>query len=120
MLTTQYRSREEISGFGSLAPPIQNMWLSTLVKADAVEEVREARVPAHWIKERMHFQPLQNALSFVVRPFKPYKRLVIVAEPQVRVNERGSLDVTRLPALLQFLKQPKGFGTVAGARVRCG
>ena len=120
MLTTQYRSREEISGFASLAPPIQNMWLSTLVKADAVEEVREARVPAHWIKERMHFQPLQNALPFVVRPFKPYKRLVIVAEPQVRVNERGSLDVTCLPALLQFLKQPKGFGTVAGARVRCG
>jgi hypothetical protein len=30
VLTTQYRSREEISGFASLAPPIQNMWLSTL------------------------------------------------------------------------------------------
>ena len=43
-----------------LAPPIQNMWLSTLVKADAVEEVREARVAAHWIKERMHFDVQQN------------------------------------------------------------
>jgi hypothetical protein len=81
VLTTQYRSREEISGFGSLAPPIQNMWLSTLVKADAVEGPRSAGRRA-LDQRKMHFQPLQNALSFVVRPFVPYKRLVIVAEPR--------------------------------------
>ncbi|HWY69169.1 MAG TPA: hypothetical protein VNX88_10905 [Terriglobales bacterium] len=37
VLTTQYSSREEISDFAGLAPPIQNMWLPTLVKPDAME-----------------------------------------------------------------------------------
>src|SRR5262249_10885244 len=46
-----------------------------------------------------HSEPLQNAFSFLVRSLKPYKRLVIVAEPEIRVNQGGSLDVTCLAAL---------------------
>jgi hypothetical protein len=36
-------------------PPTWRTRLAGLVKADAVEQVREARVAAHRIKERMHF-----------------------------------------------------------------
>ena len=98
------------------SPPTLRARLAGLVKADAVEEVRETRVAAHRIKERMYFQPLQNAFPFAVRSLKPHERLVIVAEREVRVNKRGSLDVACLPTFLQFIYQAKCFGAVSGAR----
>ena len=54
VLTTQYSSREEVSGFASLAAPIQDMWLSTLVKPDAMEQVFKTRIAAEGIKDGVH------------------------------------------------------------------
>jgi hypothetical protein len=43
-----------------------------------VLQVLEARIIAHGVKERVHFDPLQNAFLLLVGPLKPGKRLVIV------------------------------------------
>jgi hypothetical protein len=36
------------------------MWLSTVVKPDAMEQVLKAGIIAHGVEEGVHFQELQN------------------------------------------------------------
>jgi hypothetical protein len=42
-----------------------------LIEPDAVLQVLEARIIAHGVKKRVHFDPLQNAFLLLVGPLKP-------------------------------------------------
>ena len=67
-----------------------------LVKSDAAEQVLKARVVAHGIKERMHFEELQRVRLLLVGPLEPDKRFVVVAECQIRKNKGASRNITFL------------------------
>ena len=60
------------------------------------QQVVETRIIAQRIEKWMDLQPLQEVRFFFVSLFQPDKCLLIVAEPQVRVYERGSRNIAFL------------------------
>src|SRR5262249_61107818 len=71
--------------------------LTCLIKANTAEQDRKTRVVAHGIREGLYFDPLQNTGLLLVRSFEPGKRLVVVAEAHISLNEGTGRNVALLP-----------------------
>ena len=65
----------------------------------------------------MHFEELQNIRLFLVSFIEPEKCLLVFTQAQVGLHESGSGNVARLFALLQFLKEVKGFRAASGLSI---
>jgi hypothetical protein len=99
-------------------PPSTQMPLLSLVKPDAVDELRKTRVVTHSIRERLYFEPLQDIGLLLVGALKPGKHFIVVAKADISLNERSSRNVTLLPTSIQLVNQAKSLRTSAGMPAR--
>lgn len=99
---------------------LEKLGSACLVKANAPEQIRKTRVVAHRIREGFYLDPLQDTALLLVRTFEPGKRLVIVAEAHISLNERSRRNVALLPASVQLGNETECIRTSASMPVRSG
>src|SRR5262249_15747667 len=85
------------------------LFLACLIQPNGVKQVLEARIAAQRIEEEMHFQELHNVRLPLAGPLKPDKRLLVISEPQISVDERSCRNIACLAPFLQFCEQLKRF-----------
>ena len=64
-----------------------------LIEPHSADQVLKTWIVAHGIKERMHFEKLQNAGLLLVGAFKPHKCLLVVAKGQMWIDQGAGWNV---------------------------
>ena len=73
---------------------------SLVIEAHPVQQILETRVIPHWIEVWMHFEELQNIGMFLIRSLEPDERFVIIAQPEIGIDERSGRYVAGFSTLL--------------------